>query len=253
MEILKTDLSGYQRLDFERPPVGVKFQYFKPQGLPPLGTDRVLSLCEMITEAQETNNPFYFSRKMNDQCVGKIILGMAEMESFAQSGQIGERLKVFQEARTNYILYQHVPRIEKDVVNYVAFAPMEKLTFEPDLLIISANLAQTEILMRAMCYSTGELIRSTATPVMGCAWVFVYPFKTGKVNYLIPEMVHGMHGRELFPRNYALISIPYHWISTISHNLNEMDLQLTSHRSKEAYLEEFGEIIKDLSELAKNP
>ncbi|HED23883.1 MAG TPA: hypothetical protein ENN91_02015 [Firmicutes bacterium] len=253
MGTIKTDLSGYRKIEFARSPVGVKFQYFKPHDLPPLDAGRVLSLCELITEAQDTKSPFYFSRKMDDQCVGKIILGMADMESFAQSGQIGARLKVFQEPRTNYILYQHVPRIEKDVVNYVAFSPLDKLSFEPDLLIISATLAQAEILMRAMCYSTGELIRSTTTPVMGCAWIFVHPFKTGRVNYLIPEMVHGMHGRQLFPRNSALISIPYHWISTISENLSEMELHLTSHRSKEAYLEEFGEILRDLNESAKNP
>jgi uncharacterized protein (DUF169 family) len=54
-------------------------------------------------------------------------------------------------------------------VNYVAFSPLDKLTFDPDVLIITARPAQAEIVLRAMTYSTGELYNSRTTPVMGCA------------------------------------------------------------------------------------
>ena len=150
-------------------------------------------------EAQKSKMPFYFDRGYQETCVGKILLGMQDMEAFAESGQIGEKLQIFQEARANYAFYQHVPKFERHVVNYVAFAPLDALTFEPDLLILSADHGQAEIVMRSMTYSTGELYNSRTTPVMGCAWLFVYPFQSGKVNFLVPAMVHGMKGRELFP------------------------------------------------------
>ena len=88
---------------------------------------------------------------------------------------------------------------------------------------------------------------------MGCAWTYVYPYQSGKVNYVVPEMIHGMKGRGLFPEDSLLISIPYHWIPTITQNLREMKMHLPSHNSKEQYLAEFGKIMDDLPQKAQNP
>jgi hypothetical protein len=61
--------------------------------------------------------------------------------------------------------------------------------------IITATPGQAEIVLRAMTYLTGEMYASKTTPVMGCAWLYIYPYQSGQVNYLIPEFVHGMKGR----------------------------------------------------------
>ncbi len=251
MKPLQTDLSIYSKLDLEIPPIGIKFQFFKPEGMDALTAEKNLSLCELLAEAQKTRKPFYFGKEHNETCVGKILLGMQDMEPFAESGQIGEKLQVFQEARANYAFYQHVPKFEKNVVNYVAFSPIDKLVFEPDLLIIAADPGRAEIVMRSMTYSTGELYTSKTTPVMGCSWIFIYPFKSGHVNFIVPEMVHGMKGRELFAKETLLISIPYPWIPTMTRNLQEMTWHLPSHRSKRDYLDEFGAILGELAQKQK--
>jgi uncharacterized protein (DUF169 family) len=253
MRPLQTDLSAFKKFSFERPPLGIKFLFFKPENMEPLPETQSLSLCEILVEAQKSQRPFYFDRTYREACVGKILLGMQEMEPFAESGQIGERLRIFQESRANYAFYQRVPKFDKNIVNYVAFAPLDSLTFEPDLLIITADHSQAEIVMRSMTYSTGELYTSRTTPVMGCAWLFIYPFQSGKVNFIVPEMVHGMKGRELFSKGSIAISIPYQWLPTMVQNLKEMTWHLPSHNSKREYLEEFGSILKDLSQQAKNP
>ena len=253
MRTLKTDLTCFAQLGLERAAVGIKFQFFKPHGMDPLPDSRELSLCEILREAQDTKAPFFLGREHRETCVGKILLGMQEMEPFAESGQIGERLQIFQEARANYAFYKHVPKFEKNVVNYVAFAPLDQITFEPDLLVVTADHSQAEIVMRSMTYSTGELYNSRTTPVMGCAWIFIYPFQSGRVNFIIPEMIHGMKGRELFPSGSVLISIPYNWIGTMAQNLCEMPLSLPSHKSREHYLAEFGNILGDLAVRAQNP
>jgi uncharacterized protein (DUF169 family) len=252
MKPLKTDLSIYKKFSFERPVIGVKFLFFKPEAIPQLDSGKSLSFCEMLVEAQKSGKSFYFDRHYQETCVGKILLGMQDMESFAESGQIGEKLQIFQEARANYAFYQHVPKFTRDIVNYVVFAPLDTLAFEPDLLIITADHSQAEIVMRSMTYSTGEMYHSRTTPVMGCAWVFIYPFQSGKVNFIIPELVHGMKGRELFPKGSIVISIPYHWIPTMTQNLKEMKWHLPSHESKQKYLDEFGNILGDLDRKSKN-
>jgi uncharacterized protein (DUF169 family) len=253
MKTLRTDLSVFKKFKFERPPLGIKFLFFRPENMEQLSSEKSLSLCEMLVEAQKTKTPFYFGREYQEACVGKILLGMQDMEPFAESGQIGEKLQIFQEARANYVFYQHVPKMARNVVNYVAFAQVDSLVFEPDLLIITADHRQAEILMRSMTYSTGELYNSRTTPVMGCAWLFIYPYQSGNVNFIIPEMVHGMKGRELFPDESIVISIPYHWIPVMTQNLKEMRWQLPSHENKEQYLKEFESILGELARKAQKP
>ena len=52
------------------------------------------------------------------------------------------------------------------MVNYVAASSLDKLTFDPDLLILVATPIQTEIVLRAMSYSTGEIRESKMTGVL---------------------------------------------------------------------------------------
>jgi uncharacterized protein (DUF169 family) len=247
------DLSIFNKVGLTTPPVGVKFLFFKPKGIKQLAKSKKLSFCEMLIEAQQSTTPFYISKENEQACIGKILLGMEKMEQFAESGQIGPGLGMFQEARANYAFYKVVPRFEGGVVNYVAFAPLDKLTFEPDVLIITAKPAQAEIVMRAMTYSTGELYNSRTTPVMGCAWLYIYPYQSGQVNYIIPALIHGMNGRRLVPEDMMFISIPHQWLPTITRNLGEMDVHLVSHESKEKYLAQFEEVVGGLVERAKNP
>ena len=253
MAVIRNNYSVLKNIGFELPPVGVKFSFFRPENIASLNKDVRLSLCEMLKTAQVENRSFYFSKEHTETCIGKILLGMEDMAPFAESGQIGPRLGVFEEARCNMHFYQFVPKLDKGVTNYVLFSPIDMLTFEPDVLVISANPEQAEVVMRAMTYSTGEMYKSLCTPVMGCAWLLIYPYRKAEVNFIVPALVHGLHGRQLYPADTLLIGIPYRWIPTILTNLERMKLQLDGHKSKEDYYAEFGSILTDLAEKSKAP
>ena len=251
MDEIRNNYSALKKIGFSLPPIGVKYSFFRPEGIPPLEKEARFSLCEMLKMAQTENRSFYLSKAHTETCVGKILLGMEDMAPFAESGQIGPRLGIFEEARCNQHFYQFVPKLEKGIANYVMFSPVDELTFEPDVLVISANPEQAEIVMRAMTYSTGEMYKSVCTPVMGCAWLLIYPYKTAEVNFIVPALVHGPHGRQLYPADTLLIGIPYKWIPVILANLERMKLQLEGHKSKANYYAEFENIISDLVEKSK--
>jgi uncharacterized protein (DUF169 family) len=246
MRQLRTDLSVFRKIGLEKEPVAVKFLFSPPPGIPRMSQDLSMSFCEMLKEAQDSPEPFCFSAENDETCVGKILLGMEDMKPFAESGQIGEKLQIFEEARANNALYQHVPRFARGVVNYVAFSRIESLSFEPDVLILAGSPSQAEIVMRGMTYSTGEMYVSKTTPVMGCAWLYIYPFQTGKVNYFSPQMVHGMKGRELFSENTMVVSIPHNWLPVITRNLQEMQMHLPSHNGRQGYLAELKRVFDEL-------
>lgn len=252
MKPLKTDFSILEELGFERPPVGVKFEYFKPEGIEPL--DHSLALCEFPREAQNVAKPFYMCRE-NEDCMGKGALGMMEGPdpSWAMAGIIGERMEVFADGIANRKCMQHYTLMNPGGTNYVVFSQLSCLEFEPDLLICSGNVTQIGRLLRAMSYSTGEMFESKATPVFMCAWIFSYPVMTGKVNYVTMGMGHGTGGRHCYEPGEMLIMIPSNWFATILENLKVMpDAPHAWKVSREEWLEEEAGIYNQIIEDAKD-
>jgi uncharacterized protein (DUF169 family) len=251
MRALKTDLSIFEKFNFENPPVAVKFEFHKPTGIKQL--DKALPFCQMIREAQETRQPFYFTAE-NENCFGKVALGMEEAPAWEISGQLALKFENFEDARGNNRLYQHIPILARGTVNYVAFSTLDKLTYEPDLLILMATASQAEIVMRAMSYLTGELTISKSTPVMGCAWIYNYPYVSGKVNHIITGMTFGEKAKEIFPDGWILISIPWDWISMIIQNLKEMKWVLPAYADgREKFLEREKRAVDECIEESQSP
>jgi uncharacterized protein (DUF169 family) len=235
MKPLQTDLSIYQKLNLERPPVGVKYLLDKPEGIRPL--DKELAFCEMLKEAQQRDTPFYFTKEQ-ETCAGKVALGMVDLSVASQAGVLGEKFQVFQEARANanlvYSIFSRFPKPAKGVINYVAYSQINKMTFDPDLLVLVAPPGQAEIVLRAMSYSTGQLWETLTSPVFACASLYVYPYQTGKVNYTLTGMSFGMKTKKVFPEGLVLISIPYQWIPVITDNLNKMEWVPPGYREDRA-------------------
>lgn len=220
---LKHDLSVFQKIGFERQPVGINYEYFKPQGVEQLDTH--FSLCEMVRVAQERGTPFYIT-KDNEDCAGKCALGMMEGPAWGEGGEIGERMDIFQCGRANQHCVSHYKTIRPGQVNFAVFSPLDKLAFEPDLLTFVGTVEQCELILRAMTYSTGEMYESKSTIVFQCSWLYTYPYLTQKINYVITGLSFGMKAREVFPSGLVIVSVPWNWIPTIAENLQEMKFVL---------------------------
>jgi uncharacterized protein (DUF169 family) len=218
MSNIQKELEIFNRFNFERPLVGVKFFPIKPKGLKEL--DKVLDFCEMLVEAQE-GKAFYAARE-DFTCVGPLLLGMVDSEPVFESGLVGPELEIFKEARANKRLYPRIPRLDKGTVNYVAFAPLDRLSFEPDVLIVTADVSQAEILLRAHSYTTGKVWSVKGTPVMSCAWLFIYPYLSGELNFTVTGFGFGMKARKLFPEGLVLVSIPWDLLPGMIKNLRDM-------------------------------
>jgi uncharacterized protein (DUF169 family) len=222
----KKDLAILNKFHFDVQPVGVKFLVKRPDLVDRL--DENMAFCEMLRKAQE-GKAFYADAESHTCGAGRYVLGQADAPEPFVSGQFGAGLKIFQEPRSASRLYQYIPKIGKSVVNYVAFSPLDQLPFEPDVLILLANTSQTEILLRAMSYKTGQMWLSRFSPAIGCAWIFVYPYLTGELNYAITGLGHGMKRRKLFPQGLQLVSIPFDLLSSLLQTLQEMPWVLPAY------------------------
>lgn len=245
MSTMQSELSIFNKFNFVRKPVGVKFLIQRPDGIHQL--EKSLAFCEMLKEAQETD-PFY-AAKDNFECkVGHLILGMEESDELFESGAVGPMLGIFDEPRNNRRIYHHIPVLSKNTVQYVAFSSLDKLTFEPDVFIVMADIRQADIILRAVTYSTGKMWNSKSTLVVGCSWLYIYPFVSGELNYLITGLQHGMKARQLFPEGMFLISIPYDLLPVIIKNLHTIKWELPQyHKGKEAHVQNMKRIVSELS------
>jgi uncharacterized protein (DUF169 family) len=226
VSLTKESIAILNKFAFEVPPVGVKFLADRPDRPERLGEK--MALCEMLKKAQEGSA--FFADKESHTCeAGSYVLGQSgAMDPFI-SGKFGAGLKIFEEPRSASRLYQYIPRIAKGVVNCIVFSPLDKLAFDPDILVILANTSQTEILLRALSYRTGKMWVSRFSPAIGCAWIYVYPYLTGELNYAMTGLGHGMKRRNLFPEGRQLVSIPFDLLPCILQSLQDMPWVLPAY------------------------
>ena len=227
MTLNQKDLAVLDKFEFDVQPVGIKFLVKQPDGIKRL--DDNMALCEMLKKAQEGNA--FLVDKENHACeAGPHVLGQADAPEPFTSGEFGAALKIFEDTRSASRLYHYIPRMGKGVVNYVAFSPLDKLPFDPDVLVILSKPNQTEILLRAMSYRTGKMWSSKCSAAIGCAWIFVYPYITGELNYTMTGLGHGMRRRKLFPEGHQIVSIPFDLLPSMLQTLQEMPWVLPAYK-----------------------
>jgi uncharacterized protein (DUF169 family) len=240
---MASDYRVFDKFNFERIPVGIKFLPTRPVGIERL--TKSLNFCEMTKEAQ-TSPPFYV-QKEDFHCIEPILLGMEEPEPILVSGLFGAKEHLFKEARACRAMYQYLPRMLKGSVNYVAFASVDRLTFDPDVMMITATIPQAQTLLRSIGYSTGEAFQSKLTPVAACSWLYVYPVLSGEMNYAITGLSLGMSALDVFPPGLILISVPWTRLPTMLDNLGEMSVgRSTPPPGGEAHRERTGKLMEEL-------
>ncbi|MCR4420559.1 MAG: DUF169 domain-containing protein [Clostridia bacterium] len=234
---MRHDYSILNKFGFKIKPVGVKFLLNRLEGIEVI--DRNLPLCETLKEAQERRAFCIDEQHMT--CMGPVLLGMRDPDPIFASGHVGAKEGIYEEPRANRRIYQAIPRLGKGTVRYVALACLDDLPFEPDVLVIAAELDQAEVILRAASYSTGRPLTSRITPVLSCAWILVYPYVTGELNYTVTGIGYGMKAKKLFPEGRFLISLPFDLIPMVLENLRNMEWVPRLYTLDEAARKQFAE------------
>jgi uncharacterized protein (DUF169 family) len=211
------DYSIFDKFNFERKPVGVSYSLKKPEGIPQL--EKSLAICELFAEAQ-TSKPFY-ATKENVQC-GTQVVGMDPFPPVMYSGQLGSEFSMFKNTIANRRVYDYVPVLPKDSVKYIIHASVDQMNFDPDVLIITANTKQAEILLRASSYSDGKMWTAKGSTCLACAWIYAHSYMSGELNYHISGLGFSMKAREVLPDGLFIITFPSEMLTMLIENLEEM-------------------------------
>jgi uncharacterized protein (DUF169 family) len=219
MTLTQKDFAILDKFKFDIQPVGVKFLVRPPKKIKRL--DQKMTFCEMLVKAQK-GDPFYSDPQDHTCAAGTYVLGQSDIEEQYICGEFGAGLGVFRDTRAASRLYHYISKIAKGVVNYVAFSPLDKLPFDPDVLFILANSSQAEVLLRAMSYKTGKMWSSRYSSAIGCSWLLIYPYLNGEINFISTGLGFGMKRRKLFPEGLQIISVPFDQLPSLLQTLREM-------------------------------
>ncbi|MGE4485489.1 MAG: DUF169 domain-containing protein [Oscillospiraceae bacterium] len=245
------DFEVFKGFNFEYPPVGVKFSMTKPGDLPLLTKKH--AICEMLREAQLSEGGFYAAYDNHNCKVGPYILGQIGREPGIVGGQIGPRLGVYQDARANRQIYLDMPRLDEGTGSYTWFSKLDGISFDPDIIILTAKPSQAEIVLRAKGYRSGKGWNARGTSVAGCASLYTYPYLSGDMNMMVTGLHHGMKVREIFPEGLLFLSIPFQLIPEIISNLKEMQWNLPQYSwGREQHLKRMKEIGQEIAAEMKN-
>ena len=217
----------FAKLDMEFPPVALKYCYSQPEGVE--HCTEVLSFCEFAKKAQVTGKKFFITKE-EDNCFGKMVMGMIPKPGLGASGQAGYDFGVFRSPAPNARLYHNITTLNPGACNFVVFCLLSICDFDPDIVICVADANQGDILMRATSYISGDLWESRASSVLACSWLYGYPYVSGKVNFVITGLGHGMRRRKVYPAGRMLISIPYQKLDEVVQALGQMDWELIAMR-----------------------
>ena len=225
------DYSILDKFDFKYPPVGFKFfnDASDLKGLGLVKLDTRIAWCQMLREAQK--GIAFYAEKDNQFCEpGVFLTGQGELPPIAAGGRIGPPFDIYPQERANRRVYDHISPLAQGSVHSTGFAALDKMKFDPDLLLLVCdNMDQTERVLRATQYDTGDLIESRVTYVMGCNWMFNYPYVTGKINTVTTGICYGMKMYKLYPPGMQIVSIPWHHIDRVLKNMHEMPWSIPGH------------------------
>lgn len=219
---MELDFSILEKLNFPLQPVGIKFLYDKPEGI-----DRLKAKCPfccMLTEAHK--GEAFYAGKEDHLCEGTFALGQQDIPPYFGSGAVVAEVGQVDSARAGLEVYRSLPKLEKGTINYVAFVPINKLSFDPDVLVCTGTIEQAQILLRASTFTNGKLWTSKMSVVLGCAWLYVYPYISGELNYMVMGInAGGMEAYQFLPVGQTVVSIPFQQLPTTLSNLKDMPLK----------------------------
>lgn len=221
----------FEKLQLPYPAVALRYHACRPRDVKPYEGEK-LAFCQYVKYAQDHPGTFYISKE-NDDCYGKMAMGMIPKPPVTASGQAGADFEMYRSPAACRKLYQELPMIVPGTVNYVEFARVSECEFDPDLIMCVADLEKADILLRATSYISGDFWESKSSPVISCSWMYAYPVITGKVNHITTGHYHGLKRRGAYPAGLEMIAIPFQKLDEVVTALGEMPWTAIAFRGDE--------------------
>ena len=206
-------------LGIESLPIAISFSTEAPEGVERMhGSAR---LCEMLDKVRIEGESFSTVSECHECDGGASSCGLRMMSESRKTGEFLVKLGLFGSKRAARRFLNSNPRIESGTVQVVSFSPLDKATFEPDVVVLICNAKQGMQIAEAAAYESGRRITGITGPPI-CSAVVAAPFLTGEVIYSLGDA--GARKYMKLKDEDIFIAIPAELLPGIVENLGKVTL-----------------------------
>jgi uncharacterized protein (DUF169 family) len=207
-----------ETLGLENSPIAISFSTEAPEGVEQLkGKAR---LCQMLDKVRLEGESFYTIADNHACDGGANSCGLREPSKRSRTGEfLAKDLGLFGSNRAARRFVNSNPRIDFGTVVVVSFSPLEKATFEPDVVVLICNARQGMKIGEAFAYESGKRIVGLTGPPI-CSAVVAAPFLTGEVVYSLGD--RGARNFMKIKEEHIFVGISAELLPEIVENLGKM-------------------------------
>ena len=210
-------------LGIESSPIAISFSNEPPEGVEQLNGR--IRLCQMLDKVRLEGVSFYTNAENHGCDGGAYSCGLIQPSERLKTGEfLAKELGLFGSTRAARRFISSIPRIEPGTVNVVTFSPLEKASFEPDVVVLICNAKQGMEIAEAVAYESGKDTRGLTGPPI-CSAVVAYPFLTGEVVYSLGDA--GARRSMKVNDEDIFIGIPAEQLPSIVENLEKLKFAST--------------------------
>jgi uncharacterized protein (DUF169 family) len=175
-------------------PFGVKF-FHDPAALPAKTRQpskvfgKKVTICQGVTLARVYGWPVGLARDDLLCIPGMLTFGFTPaIDPVMELGQLFCETGFHQDLGPALKEVTALPRFEPQEVGALYFCPLERLSLDPDLVVIYGNPAQLMRLIQAVTFSLGERVTGEFGGKVECSEYLIAPYRTGEFRVSIPGM-----------------------------------------------------------------
>jgi uncharacterized protein (DUF169 family) len=199
-------------LELDGSPVAVAIISKSPQGLEHLPYKA--TACMMIQIARR--GVAFCSSGDGILCGGRANLGVGESPIRKLDDFLVRREKLFRSKAAAGKIIDSAREQAPKQGNYLAFSPLEKASFTPDVVLFIGTPAQISRIVFLNAFETGEINVLHGEPL--CSGAIAMPITTGKIGISFLDMACRLFGR--YQPEEMVIGVPYQRLLRIVDNID---------------------------------
>ena len=191
-----------------------------PEGIQKV--DETMRHCQLVDRVRRSGEEFYTLGE-DQMCKGGAgAMGLGEMPPKVASGEFYLKgLKQFSTQGAARRTIDKVPKLPANSTEAVIYAPLEKTTFIPDVVVVVCNPRQVMLLTQAMMYKAGGRVEASVAGKQSlCSDAVVQTYKEGKIGVTV-----GCSGSRTYTKieeQEMIMGIPVELLPDIAAGLKEI-------------------------------
>lgn len=165
-----------------------------------------MALCQAYGLARRNKKTIYMDKASEWCWCPMVCMGYVDSGAGTPSFELLSRFIGIADKDAAGKFFAEFPRLPYGKYKGLLIAPLYSCSFEPDLVLIYANPAQTRMMIGGVKQQTGKLVETKLDVIDSCAYSTVVPLLTGQYRVTFPDP--GEYERGLADEDEVILSVP---------------------------------------------